>query len=85
MKSSFGSRELINCLLCLGFTKKNSTGSSHIKYACHKRITTGIRPFIIVILHRKDYDPHTKSSYLKQIQNLGYASDQIDACMLKTK
>lgn len=85
MKSSFGSRELISCLLCLGFTRKNSPGSSHIKYASPKKITTGMRPFIIAILHRKDYDPHTKSSYLKQIQNLGYTSDQIDACMLKTK
>jgi len=83
MKNHFGSRELVSCLLCLGFTKKRSTGSSHEKYSCPKRAKLPLRPFIIVISGRRIYDPHTMSSYLRQIQNLGYSIEEINTCFNK--
>jgi len=83
MKTSFGSEKLIKCLICLGFVKQKSTGSSHIKYSCPKKVVAGQRPFIEVILKRKTYDPHTASSYLRQIKNLGYTKDEVLTCLVK--
>lgn len=83
MRSSFGSKELINCLLCLGFTKKRSTGSSHSKYSSPKKVAMGMRPFITVILNRKVFDPHTQSSYLLQIKKLGFSAEDIEKCFVR--
>lgn len=81
MKSPFGSKELVACLLCLGFTKEKSTGSSHIKYRSPKKVQKGMHPFITVILQRKVYDPHTQSCYLRDIRVLGFTNIEIRCCM----
>ena len=81
MKSSFGSNELIKCLLCLGFVKQRSTGSSHEKYSSPNTVMKGVRPFIIVILRRKIYDNHTRTSYLRQIRTLGFTTEKITKCI----
>mgnify|MGYP001562903886 FL=1 len=53
-------------------------GSSHLKYKLTgKKIPAGTRPFIIVIEGRKIYDPHTASSYVRQIKNLGFTEEEI--------
>lgn len=83
MRSSFGTEELIRCLINLGFIKQPSTGSSHIKYKCPdpKKVPVGIRPFIIVIENTKVYDKHTMSRYRTEIRRLGYSTVQIEEAM----
>lgn len=75
----FGSKELCKWLDKLGFTENKQKGSSHLKYSAPKNleIPKGIRPFIIVILGRKKYDPHTCSSYIRQIAALGISKEKI--------
>ncbi len=75
----FGSKELCKCLKSLGFVENRGVGSSHIKFSLALRNKTpkGTRPFIIVIMGRKGYDPHTCSSYLKQIRALGFKKEEI--------
>ncbi len=78
MKSLFGSKELEKCLTELGFIPQRRVGSSHLKYKITgKKIPAGIRPFIIIIEGRKVYDPHTASSYIRQIKNLGFTEEEI--------
>ncbi len=82
MSLSFGYKELIACLLCLGFAKQLSTGSSHLKYKSpHSTSDPNLRPFITVILERKDYDKHTRGRYLGQIKRLGFSLQEIKTCM----
>lgn len=78
---SFGSSDLIKCLVCLGFNKEPSTGSSHIKYKCPKTVDKGSRPFITVILKVKSYDKTTQGRYLTQIKQLGYTKEEISKCI----
>ncbi len=78
MKQSFGSKELSKCLTKLGLEPQRGIGSSHTKYKLKsKKVPVGMRPFIIVIEGRKTYDPHTASSYLRQIRNLGFSAEEI--------
>ncbi len=83
MKSSFGTEELIKCLVNLGFSKQPSTGSSHLKYKCPnpKDVPAGTRPFIIVIENTKVYDKHTMGRYRTEIRRLGYSTTQIEEAM----
>lgn len=83
MKVNFGSRELGIVLECLGFIPRAQHSSSHQKYKIPqgKKMPVGLRPFIIVILGRKAYDPHTQSSYLRQIKNLGFSEEEIVKCL----
>jgi hypothetical protein len=85
IKVNFGSKELIKCLECLGFSKSSKIGSSHLKLITPniKILNKGIRPFIIVILGRKVYDPHTRSSYIRQIKLLGFRDRDIFNCFRK--
>lgn len=78
---SFGSKDLVNCLQSLGFKKNKQHGTSHLKLSSSKPVPPGIRPFIIAILNKKTYDPHTQKSYLRQIKNLGYAQEEIEENM----
>ena len=78
---SFGSSDLVKCLVCLGFSKELSAGSSHIKYKCPKAVDKGTRPFITVILKVKSYDKTTQGRYLTQIKMLGYTKEEISKCM----
>ena len=68
----FGSKNLVACLSRLKFLRVVSSGSSHVKFKCPKKVSPGTRPFITVILNKKSYDPRTRSRYLRQIRNLGY-------------
>lgn len=77
MQFSFGSKELIKCLQYLNFKKGKSVGSSHLKYFTNKNVSAGFRPFIIVLLDRKVYDPNTQHSYISQIKKFGYSIEEI--------
>jgi len=78
---SFGSKDLIICLHKLGFRKNKQHGTSHLKLSSQNPVPAGTRPFIIVILNKKIYDPHTQRSYLRQIKNLGYTQEEIEKNM----
>ena len=78
---SFGSSDLVKCLVCLGFSKELSAGSSHIKYKCPKAVDKGTRPFITVILKVKSYDKTTQGRYLTQIKMLGYTKEEATAAL----
>lgn len=74
---NFGSRELCSALINLGFKKEKQGGTRHLKFSISKKLLQGIRPFIIVILNRKNFDPHTRSSYIRQIKKLGFSEKEI--------
>lgn len=78
---SFGSRDLIGCLLCLKFTEGKRNASSHVKYNCPKKVEAGNYPLITVILGRKVYDKVTRGRYLTQLKKLGYTIKEIESCM----
>ncbi|PIZ64134.1 hypothetical protein COY16_00015 [Candidatus Roizmanbacteria bacterium CG_4_10_14_0_2_um_filter_39_13] len=77
MKILFGHYELCKCLDKLGFVPEKQHGTSHVKFSTPKGHTVpkGSRPFIIVIYNKKQYHPHTCSSYLRQIVQLGFDRD----------
>ncbi len=79
MSKIFGSKELCNCLIKLGFLPKPQNASSHQKYSIPLGLKPpqGLRPFIIVILGKNKYDPHTCSSYVSQIKRLGIDFEKI--------
>ena len=83
MKKSFGSRGLCKLLKCLCFQPHKQDSSSHVKYdvPSDREIQTGVYPFITVILNRKSYDPNTRSSYIRQIKNLGFTKKEIEVCL----
>ncbi len=73
MNPSFGTKELIKCLIHLDFKEQPNSGTSHVKYKSPMTPTDlNIRPFIIVQLGRKVYDKHTQSRYIRQILRLGF-------------
>jgi predicted RNA binding protein YcfA (HicA-like mRNA interferase family) len=80
MKTSFGSKDLIKCLKCLGFIESKQSGSSHQKFKSPKGKQVGKRSFIIVIKGRKNYDPNTRSSYIRQIKEFGFSDNNIFDC-----
>ncbi|OGM05410.1 hypothetical protein A2125_00500 [Candidatus Woesebacteria bacterium GWB1_43_5] len=75
---NFGSRELCKCLVKLSFWENPQRGSSHTKFTLKQSKIKGVRPFIIVIMGRKKYDPHTARSYIRQIKNLGSSEEEIE-------
>jgi len=85
MSKIFGSKELCACLIRLGFKAKPQNASSHQKYSCPGglKVPQGMRPFIIVILGKSKYDPHTCSSYMSQIKRLGIKIEKIVECLYK--
>ena len=76
-RKNFGSKQLCKCLKKLEFTENRRKGSSHVKYSTNKKVETGARPFIVVIMGRKTYDPRTSRSYIRQIKNLGFSEEEI--------
>lgn len=80
---SYGTRELIECLKCLGYKKEPQVGSRHLKYTCpnKNKIPKGQRPFIIVIQNRNTYDPITQKDLINEIQAHGFTEDQIKECI----
>ena len=79
-KYNFGSKELCKFLTNLKFIPNKVGGTSHQKYNLPKNMSypSGLRPFVIVILGRKQYDPHTSSSYVRQLKNLGITDKELN-------
>lgn len=78
---SFGTRELVRCLKCLGFVPAPQVGSRHLKYCAPSAGEKGKRPFIIVIQRRNTYDPIWQKAYIRQIKSLGFTQEEITKCM----
>ncbi len=80
---SFGSKELIKCLVKLKFTPEPQVGSRHRKYTSPNKVEKGSRPFFIVIQGRKEYDRVTQKKIINQVKKLGFSEDQIMEAMWK--
>lgn len=78
---SYGTRELIKCLKCLGYREEPQVGSSHLKFRCPNKIEKGKHPFIIVRQNRNTYDPVTQSDFIHEIKRHNFTDIQIDKCM----
>lgn len=86
MRFTFGSKELIRCLLNLGFLPKKQLGTSHQKFIPPKEMTVrnpGQRSFIIVQTGQKEYDPHARTRYIRQIMNFGFKDEEITKAFKK--
>ena len=80
----FGSKDLLNCVIGLGFTlHRKQTGTSHIKYDCPKGIKTeaGFRPFIMIQMGHKVYDKNACSRYLGELKKFGFTEEKILSCL----
>ena len=80
MRFNYGSSDLVKCLISLGFTPLKQHGTSHQKYRPpnHKlKNIPGNRSFIIVQLGQKEFDPHARTRYIRQILNFGYTQEEI--------
>ncbi|HWY79286.1 MAG TPA: hypothetical protein VNW29_02920 [Candidatus Sulfotelmatobacter sp.] len=82
MSSSFGSRELAACLLCLGFKEASQTGSRHLKYSSPNPVEKGKRSFITLLQGKACYDSIICRKYIKQIMALGFTKEQISKCKI---
>jgi len=78
--SSYGTRELIKLLTCLGYKPQRQVGSRHLKYRSPNKVVNGIYPFILVIQNKKEFDPHWQKEYIKQISRHGFSEKQINLC-----
>ncbi len=78
---SYGSRELITCLINLNYSEELQVGSRHLKYQSPKPVEKGMRPFIIVLQNKNNYDPITQRQYIKQIKKHGFTREQIEKAM----
>ena len=81
MSKLFGYKELVSCLIKLGFKKHKIYSSSHQKYDAPSSctVTTGQRPFITAVFCRKPYSKHTCSGYMSQLRKMGYTDDEIES------
>jgi len=78
--SAYGSKELERCLLHLGFTPLKQHGTSHQKFIPPKEKaihSPGQRSFIVIQLGQKEYDPHARTRYIRQIFNFGFTQEEI--------
>lgn len=79
MSKAFDSKELIKCVEKFGFTF-NSSNSHHSK--CYpplgKLPPSGIRPFYMIQLGRKTYDPVSASRYISELKKFGYTKEEIE-------
>jgi len=80
-KVSFGTKKLIKCLVKLGF-REQYPHASHQKFMAplDQTIPKGKRPFIIVILGRKQFDKHSTTRYIGQICDLGFDKEMVLKC-----
>ncbi len=78
---SYGARELIQCLECLGYKAQPQVGSRHLKFRSPNKIEKGKHPFIIVIQNRNTYDPEYQRGYIQEIKRHGFTISQIEKCM----
>lgn len=75
----FTPKELCDFLEDQHFSSAPQYSTSHIKFVHPnpQKVPKGIRPFIIVISGRKQYDPHTSASYRTQLRRLGISDTAI--------
>lgn len=78
---SFGSRELIQCLINLGFTQQRKIASRHLKFKCPKRHVAGERPFLEVLQGKSEYDPVTQRKIISNLKKHGFTGGQIETAM----
>lgn len=73
MPRSFSPEELCTLLKDQDFTPEPQNATSHLKYThpAPQKVPKGIRPFIMVILKKGNYDPNTSASYRTQLRRLG--------------
>lgn len=82
MNKSWGSRELVQCVECLGFEFKRQT--RHLIYAPPKgRTSTTINKNLLPIKGEvKSYDPNSRSRYITQIKSFGFTKEEIEDCFV---
>lgn len=76
MSKSFGTKELHQCLIKLGFTPDNSN-SSHIKYY-HQQGKVGQYPFIMVQVGKKNYGKNSCQRYIQELKKFGFSKKEIE-------
>lgn len=78
-RKAFGSLQLCECLIKLGFKPRKTHHSSHIKFdpPHEHKIPQGIRPFMIVQVNQKQFDPHECSRYISEIVQKGFQRDKV--------
>ncbi len=79
MPRVFSPEELCKLLKDQKFGSQDQNATSHVKFThpVPKAVSIGIRPFIIVILKKGNYDPNTSASYRTQLRRLGIPSEVI--------
>ncbi len=82
MSNSFGAKQLIECLKCLGFIYK-STAASHQKYVPPSTWIPilGVRPFMMVQMGKKTYVPNSASRYISELKKMGFSEAKIKKCL----
>ncbi len=78
--SSYGTRELVSLLNCLGYKAEPQVGSRHLKYTCPNKVDKGVMTFILVMQGMREFDPYWQREYIKQIRRHQFTTDQIDTC-----
>lgn len=74
MSKLFGSVDLCQCLMRLGFKPSKQSSSSHVKFfppSIHK-VPIGTRPFMIIQVNKKQFDKHTCSRYIIELVRMGF-------------
>ena len=78
---SFGAKELISCLLRLGFAQQRQVGSRHLKFKCPKKHVAGERPFVEVLQGKSEYDRVTQNKIINNLKKHGFTMEQIITAM----
>lgn len=75
----YGSKELIKCLLKLGFKPNQQNATSHQKFSAPDscKINIGDRNYVMVQTNRREYDPHARTRYITEIKRLGFSENEI--------
>lgn len=80
----YGSKELVACVLQLGFTiRRKQSGTSHIKYDPPKttQVAAGQRSYIMIQMGIKTYDKNACSRYISELKAFGFTREQILECL----
>lgn len=74
----FGSRELYRCVTFFKFIPKTQRGTSHLKFNPPPNTKLKIRQRNFVMqTGRKEYDPHSRIRYIKQLMEFGLPKQEI--------
>ena len=80
MRFNFGSSDLVKCLYSLGFTPLKQNSTSHQKFRPpgeKQKNIPGQYSFIMVQLGQKEFDPHARTRYIRQIMRFGYTEKEV--------